>query len=118
MPLVLSLIKSDRNGCKSNKINKSQDFLEDEESIASRDPRNFEKIPDSLKRQEKDNECLKIRGLVKTFGEKTPNKFIIQDVDDGKILITYTDYEKNQFNQTVKIDYDTFLNFLYHPELF
>ena len=56
---------------KSKKINKSQDFLEDEESIASRDPRNFEKIPDSLKRQEKDNECLKIRGLVKTFGEKT-----------------------------------------------
>jgi len=54
----------------------------------------------------------------KTFGEKTPNKFIIQGVDDGKILITYTDYEKNQFNQTVKIDYDTFLNFLYHPELF
>jgi hypothetical protein len=54
----------------------------------------------------------------KTFGEKTPNKFIIQDVDDGKILITYTDYEKNQFNQTIKIDYETFLNFLYHPELF
>ena len=54
----------------------------------------------------------------KTFGEKTPNKFIIQDVDDGKILITYTDYERNEFNKTVKIDYETFLNFLYHPELF
>jgi hypothetical protein len=54
----------------------------------------------------------------KTFGEKTPNKFIIQDVDDGKILITYSNHSKNEFNQTVKIDYDTFLNFLYHPELF
>ncbi|CAB4130232.1 hypothetical protein UFOVP117_321 [uncultured Caudovirales phage] len=54
----------------------------------------------------------------KTFGEKTPNKFIIKDVDDGKILITYTDYERNEFNKTVKIDYETFLNFLYHPELF
>jgi hypothetical protein len=54
----------------------------------------------------------------KTFGEKTPDKFIIQDVDDGKILITYTDYERNEFNKNVKIDYDTFLNFLYHPELF
>jgi len=54
----------------------------------------------------------------KTFGEKTPNKFIIQDVDDGKILVTYSNHSKNEFNQTVKIDYDTFLNFLYHPELF
>ena len=28
----------------------SSDFLEDEESIASRDPRNFEKIPEFLKK--------------------------------------------------------------------
>ena len=40
----------------------------------------------------------------KTFGEKTPNKFIIKDVDDGKILITYTDYERNEFNKDPTID--------------
>ena len=34
------------------------------------DPKNFEAVSDQLKKQEKSNECLKVRGLVKTFGPK------------------------------------------------
>ena len=33
-------------------------------------PRNFEIVPDSLKRQEKNNECLIIRNLKKHFDSK------------------------------------------------
>jgi len=35
------------------------------------DPKNFEPVADSLKRQEQSKECLQVRGLVKKFGEKT-----------------------------------------------
>lgn len=44
--------------------------LNDEEINANQDPRNFEAVADALKRQEVDGECLKVRGLVKKFGEK------------------------------------------------
>ena len=40
-------------------------------TTGNKDPRNFESVAQSLKKQEKDNNCLKIRGLVKKFGDKT-----------------------------------------------
>lgn len=36
----------------------------------NQDARNFEAVSDQLKRQDKANQCLKVRGLVKTFGPK------------------------------------------------
>jgi hypothetical protein len=42
--------------------------------MGNKNPRNFEIIPDSLKRQESNNECLKIRGLVKRFGDNVAVK--------------------------------------------
>lgn len=44
--------------------------LLDEESPAQEDPTKFEPVSDSLKKQEKSNECLRVKGLVKEFGEK------------------------------------------------
>jgi len=43
--------------------------LNDDE-LAGQDPRNFEPVADALKRQEGEDECLKVRGLVKRFGDK------------------------------------------------
>ena len=39
--------------------------------MGNKNRRNFEMVPDSLKKQEKNNDCLKVRGLVKKFGPKT-----------------------------------------------
>lgn len=39
--------------------------------IGDGESRNFEAVPDVLKKQEKTGECLKVRGLVKKFGPKT-----------------------------------------------
>lgn len=47
-----------------------QKLLADDE-IGSKDRRNFEMVGDSLKKQERENNCLKVRGLVKKFGNKT-----------------------------------------------
>ena len=43
-------------------------LLEDDEEV--KNPNDFEPVPLSIKRQEETNECLKIRGLRKVFGEK------------------------------------------------
>ena len=45
--------------------------LLDDDEIGSKDRRNFEMVSDSLKKQEKENNCLKVRGLVKKYGTKT-----------------------------------------------
>lgn len=34
-------------------------------------PQNFEEVTDQLKKQEVDGDCLKVKNLVKQFGEKT-----------------------------------------------
>ena len=43
--------------------------MDDNEAGEARS-KNFENVTDNLKRQERTNDCLKIRGLVKTFGTK------------------------------------------------
>ena len=45
-------------------------LLQDDE-VGSKDRRNFEFISDACKKQQKDGNCLKVRGLVKKFGSKT-----------------------------------------------
>lgn len=47
-----------------------QQRLLDEAAQSQEDPTRFEPVADSLKKQEKSNECLRVRGLVKAFGEK------------------------------------------------
>ena len=42
-----------------------------DQSERDRDPRNFEAVPESLKKQERENDCLKVRNLFKKFGDKT-----------------------------------------------
>lgn len=44
--------------------------LLDRGDAEGKDPRNFEAVPESLKKQEMEKGCLKVRGLVKKFGEK------------------------------------------------
>lgn len=36
----------------------------------NRNPDDFEPVPEQIRRQEQTNECLKIRGLRKVFGDK------------------------------------------------
>jgi len=45
--------------------------------------RNFEKIPDYLRRQERNHECLKVRGLVKKFGQKVAVRKTSMNVYSG-----------------------------------
>jgi hypothetical protein len=40
-------------------------LIDDDQEAIDGDPRNFEKIPESLKRQESSGECLKVRNLRK-----------------------------------------------------
>ena len=40
-----------------------------QDDIGDKDRRNFEPVDAHLRRQEETNECLKVRGLVKAFGE-------------------------------------------------
>jgi hypothetical protein len=62
-------LKRRQNGVRIND-NERQRLLDDDE-LGSKDRRNFEMVSDSLKKQEKEGNCLKIRGLVKKFGNKT-----------------------------------------------
>jgi ATP-binding cassette subfamily A (ABC1) protein 3 len=55
-------------------------------SNQSYDPRNFEAIPESLKKQERENNCLKVRGLVKKFGEKTAVSGTSMTMYNGQIF--------------------------------
>lgn len=63
--------------CKCNKKRASlvseqeKQALLSADDVGSKDPRNFEAVAESLKKQESDDNCLKIRGLVKKFGNKT-----------------------------------------------
>jgi len=58
--------------CKRKQVkvegNDTQPLLSDEET--NNDARNFETVSDALKKQEKNKECLQVRGLVKQFGPK------------------------------------------------
>jgi len=49
----------------------AQTPLVDGDVPAHKDRRNFEAVPDSLKKQEQNEQCLKVRGLTKKFGQKT-----------------------------------------------
>ena len=51
----------------------------------------------------------------KTFGEKNPNKFKFENIEDGqvKIILVTRDGSKGVF-----LDLDQLKNFLFHPELF
>lgn len=49
----------------------AQTPLVDDDVPPHKDSRNFEAVPDSLKKQEKSEQCLKVRGLTKKFGQKT-----------------------------------------------
>ena len=58
-----------RGGLRINEAERQRLLADDE--IGSKDRRNFEMVSDSLKKQERENNCLKVRGLVKKFGNKT-----------------------------------------------
>lgn len=45
-------------------------LMDDDDVGPGKNRANFEPVGDTLKKQEKTNECLKVRGLVKRFGEK------------------------------------------------
>jgi len=49
---------------------------------ASKDD-NFEQVPASLRRQEKNQECLMVRGLVKDFGAKKAVRGLSMDIYKG-----------------------------------
>ena len=61
--------------CKKSRHNmfasSQQRLIDESEWGPDKKEDNFEAVPDSLKKQERDNQCLKVRGLVKKFGEKT-----------------------------------------------
>ena len=59
--------------CKKRRriITEDMQPLNDDEMNLVSNPSNFEPVADALKRQEGLGECLKVRGLVKKFGEKT-----------------------------------------------
>ena len=61
--------KRRRGGVRINDGERQRLLADDE--IGTKDRRNFEMVGDSLKKQEKENNCLKVRGLVKKFGNKT-----------------------------------------------
>jgi len=73
IPSQFGVSKSWNFCCKSSKKKTDKDdtrhLLADNEH-PDEDPRNFEAVADALKKQEKSNDCLKVRGLVKTFGQK------------------------------------------------
>jgi hypothetical protein len=56
----------------------------------------------------------------KSFGEKNQSVFIVNDFDNGKIIVTYS--ESGNFGgsnmQKMVMNFEDFKNFLYHPELF
>lgn len=56
--------------CKKKKKSVSSVNVLDEEKEIIKNPRNFEPVPDSLKKQEKNNECFIIKDLKKFFENK------------------------------------------------
>ena len=54
-----------------NVDDEAREALLGNDEIGTKDKKNFERVDDNIKRQEKNNECLKVRGLVKKFGDKT-----------------------------------------------
>ena len=56
----------------------------------------------------------------KSFGEDSRYRFQIKSVEDGKIIVATNlpPISSELYYQEMVLDYDNFLNFLYHPELF
>ena len=77
--------------CKSNRRRVAVDETErqallDADDVGDKDQRNFEQVAESLKKQEQQNNCLKIRGLVKKFGDKVAVNGTSMTMYNGQIF--------------------------------
>lgn len=76
--------------CKKNKgrLNDDQQSLlgQDKNEESNHNSRNFEQVSEALKRQEQTGECIKVRGLVKTFGPKKAVKGVDLEMYKGQIF--------------------------------
>jgi ATP-binding cassette subfamily A (ABC1) protein 3 len=82
-PLCFCFMRRRRGG---NINDADRQRLLDDDEIGGKDRRNFEMVSDSLKKQEKEGKCLKVRGLVKKFGNKTAVKGTSLTMYQGQIF--------------------------------